>query len=208
MRTLTGLLIAAALLIAACGDDDSTPVSAGAGDDTASTDTTGNPAGPTTTTAPPGTDEAAEPIDDQPEPVDEGSDVDQPSGEQLEAELAAARERWGALDAQSYRMRLSVVCFCLVDHVGPFDVTVTDATVTEVAYAPGALAEVDTPPADADIVTVEEIFDVIERSIGVADEVRVTYDAETGVPTEVWIDRSFQTADEEIGYTVALDGVG
>ena len=103
-------------------------------------------------------------------------------------------------------MELSVVCFCLVDYVGPFEVTVTDGAVAEVAYAPGALAEVDTPPADADILTVEDVFDAIERSIGTADEVRVTYDRETGVPTDVWIDASFQTADEEIGYTVAVDG--
>ncbi|MEO1062551.1 MAG: DUF6174 domain-containing protein [Actinomycetota bacterium] len=207
MRTLIALLIATTLVLAACGDDEPTPVSAGAGDDTETTDTT---------TAPPTTDgpeelapEPPEPVDEAPapEPVDPDGETAAPSGEQLEAELAAARARWAAMDTDTYRMEQSLVAQ-LVDEVGPFDVTVTDGLISEVNYAPSALAAGGSPPADVGVATIEEIFEAIEAAIGTADEVRVTYDAETGVPVDVWIDESFELADEERGYTVvlAIDG--
>lgn len=214
MRTLIALLIATTLVLAACGDDESTPVSAGAGDDTETTDTTDAPAtdAPATTEAPDElAPEPAEPVDEEPEadpePVDRDDDVAAPSGEQLEAELAAARGRWATLDIDSYTMEQSIVAQ-LVEYVGPFTVTVTDGLVAEVAYAPAAPSAGGTPPADVGVATVEEIFDAIDAAIGTADEVRVTYDAETGVPTEVWIDESYDLADEERGYTVALTSEG
>lgn len=212
MRTLIALLIATTLVLAACGDDEPTPVSAGAGDDTETTTTETTD----TTTAPPTTDgpeelapEPPEPVDEAPapEPVDPDGETAAPSGEQLEAELAAARARWAAMDTDTYRMEQSLVAQ-LVDEVGPFDVTVTDGLISEVNYAPSALAAGGSPPADVGVATIEEIFEAIEAAIGTADEVRVTYDAETGVPVDVWIDESFELADEERGYTVvlAIDG--
>ena len=210
MRTLIALLTATFLLLAACGDDEPTPVTAGPGDDTETTD---GSLPPETTDAPVTTD--ADPVDEAPttdldpdgEALDPDGDEATPSGEQLEAELAAARARWAELDVRDYTMEQTVVAQ-LVDYVGPFTVAVTDGVVSDVAYAASALSEADAPPADVEVATVEDIFDLIERSIGVADEVRVTYDAETGVPTDVWIDESFQMADEEIGYTVVFDGEG
>ena len=213
MRVLTSLLLASVLLLVACGGDDPTPVSAGvdtgaepSGDGTtAPAVTEGSPIATPTTVASPTT---TPPLEPEPEPIAPGPGDDAaPSGEQLESELAAARDRWAAAGIESYTMEQSVVAQ-LVDLVGPFVVTVTDGTIARVEYAAGALAEGSTPPADAEVATVEEIFELIGRSIGVAAEVRVTYDAETGAPLDVWIDESFQTADEEIGYTVVLDGAG
>jgi hypothetical protein len=195
MRAATALVLVSTLLFAACGDDQD-PASSGS--DTVP---------PPTTTEPvandddPGTTDPPETTPDS--PGDDGEA--EPRGEELAAELAAARQRWAALERDSYSMELTVECFCLLDYVGPFDVTVVDGTVSEVAYAPGARAEVDTPPANANIVTIDEIFDMIDDAIGTADEVRVSYDPDTGVPTSVWIDREFEMADEEIGFSVVLD---
>jgi Family of unknown function (DUF6174) len=56
-------------------------------------------------------------------------------------------------------------------------------------------------------VTVEQIFDLVERSLegrrqGTVAEVRASYDTSFGYPNDVWVDPSYQIADEEQGYVL------
>ncbi|MEM9607488.1 MAG: DUF6174 domain-containing protein [Actinomycetota bacterium] len=208
MRTrLLVLTLAAGLALAACRDDPE-PVVAGDTTPTTAPDSAPSTVAPATTapevTAAPDTTAAPETTMPEELPVGAtGGGGSAESGEELEAELAAARERWAVAGPTAYTMELGVVCFCLAEYVGPFVVEVDAGTILSVAYADGALATGDVP-ADADIRSVDDVFGVIESWIGDADEVRVTYDDETGLPTDVWVDPSFQMADEEIGYTIAL----
>ena len=54
-----------------------------------------------------------------------------------------------------------------------------------------------------DFSTIDAFFDVVEAAYARhADRVDATYDPASGVPISIWIDASFQTADEEFGYSV------
>ncbi len=75
--------------------------------------------------------------------------------------------------------------------------SILDATTGEAESDGLALAEIY-----ADVSTIDALFDVID-SAGEAEVVTVSYDAELGYPTEIYIDESFQMADEEMRYLVS-----
>lgn len=114
----------------------------------------------------------------------------------VRAELDAAEARWAAAGIRSYTIVEQPRCFCLAT---VHTVTVTDGTVTSVvSETEGGATGPTLGPW-----TVEELFAAIRTSIDEgAVEVRVTYDASTGVPLDVWVDRERMMADEEWGVGV------
>jgi len=98
-------------------------------------------------------------------------------------------------------------CFCLPASRQPMTVTVRDGSVTEVAYAAGAdegFTPGDAVPGDVKgtIPTVDGLFDEIQDGIDrPADEIEVTYDADSGMPTTIFIDYVARAADEELRIT-------
>jgi hypothetical protein len=53
------------------------------------------------------------------------------------------------------------------------------------------------------LLTMSERFDQLEEAyLSGADRVDVSYDAQLGYPSSVYIDRSFMMADEEISYSI------
>jgi hypothetical protein len=112
--------------------------------------------------------------------------------------LETARARWDAAGVDDYSYTISRGCFCPPEFIGPFQVAVRDGAIVS-ATRDGAA--VDT--AQVQIPTVPAIFDEIAEAIEAgAAEVRVTYDATLGYPTDVWIDQDRMMADEEMGYAV------
>lgn len=117
-----------------------------------------------------------------------------------ETDLALARQRWALSNVRSYDYTASRSCFCAPASLRPITVTVTNGVVTRQVYA-------DTgepvPTAIPDFSTIDAFFDVVEAAYARhADRVDATYDPASGVPISIWIDASFQTADEEFGYSV------
>lgn len=112
-------------------------------------------------------------------------------------DLDEAMARWEAADLGAYRLTLQRSCFCpSPDYTGPFDVTVRDGVIEAVRLS-GERVDAERG------MTVRALFDLIEEAYDRgAEVVRVTFDPEVGVPTEVYIDYSSQMADEEISYTV------
>jgi uncharacterized protein len=128
---------------------------------------------------------------------DQGAeDPDATDPDVARAELAAAEARWAAAGIRSYTIVEEPRCFCLAT---VHTVTVTDGTVaTVVSETEGGADGPTLGPW-----TVEELFAAIRTSIDEgAVEVRVTYDAATGVPLDVWVDRERMMADEEWGVAV------
>ena len=111
-------------------------------------------------------------------------------------DLAAARARWSASGLRAYTMTQSRSCFCPRDATGPFRVAVRDGAVTQVTL--------DGKPVPTDrALTVEDLFDLLADAYARgADEVRVTYHASLGYPTELWVDYEQRIADEETGYAI------
>jgi putative hemolysin len=114
----------------------------------------------------------------------------------VRAELDAAEARWVAAGIRSYTIVEEPRCFC-------------PATVHTVTVTDGVVADMVSESKDESFVstlgpwTVEELFAAIRASIDEgAVEVRVTYDAITGVPLDVWVDRERMLADEEWGVAV------
>ena len=113
-------------------------------------------------------------------------------------DLARARARWQAADIDSYAYTIQRNCFCTEEYRGPFDVTAQNDRITSIKRNGQTVAG-----NPAEVPTVDELFRLLAEAYAQgAAEVRVTYDTARGYPTEIWIDRNEQIADEEVGYTV------
>ena len=102
--------------------------------------------------------------------------------------LAKARERWAARDADSYRFRLALSCFC-VQH-SPVTIRVHDG---KPRGTPRRLREFD---------TVEELFARIAEELGRGGDPGARYARRTGVPRQFDADPLPPAVDDEYGVTV------
>jgi hypothetical protein len=116
-------------------------------------------------------------------------------------ELSRNRELWARIGPSAYEYALERRCFCGEAARGPIRVTVEVGAVVERVYVGSG----DPVPASFDDLfpVVDGLFDVLEDAYERdAHQIDVTYDPETGVPIDFWIDYSENTIDEELGYTV------
>jgi hypothetical protein len=118
-----------------------------------------------------------------------------------EGELEANRKRWASLALTSYEYVLARSCFCPPAFLGPVLVRVEDSVVTERSFV--EVIEPDPGAPGESFPSVAGLFDIIadayERD---AHVVEVTYDPETGVPLDIYVDYEQNVADEELGLTV------
>lgn len=117
------------------------------------------------------------------------------------AAFDAARARWRATAASHYTMRIRYTCFCA--RHGLWTVTVRDG-----ALATASPIEPRSGPASGlsatfeGVGTVEELFDQLDRALGGADDVSVTYDEASGYPSAASIDWIARAVDEELAWTI------
>jgi transglutaminase-like putative cysteine protease len=108
---------------------------------------------------------------------------------------------WQDNAIDDYRYTLNVGCFCLPEWRGPVTIEVRDGKTVSVTFVDSGEAA----PADnfARYDTIDDLFVVLTDMQG-QDPVTfdVTYDENTGVPTNVWVDVSEMMADEELGLTI------
>lgn len=107
----------------------------------------------------------------------------------------APSQRYPEFEASSYTYRLTVMCFC--PQVGPVQVTVTDAEVTDVLaedQEPG-----DTLPAYVRL-SINDIIDVANSQA--PDRVEVTWPDGQDHPTRVSSDPIQGATDDEVTYTI------
>jgi hypothetical protein len=114
-------------------------------------------------------------------------------------DLERARARWEATRPANYQYAVERLCFCYP--VGAARVTVEWDEVTSVVFLEEA-PEGFEPSADL-YPSVDGLFDILEDAVeSGAHSISVTYDPETGVPVEFFIDYSENIADEELGMRV------
>lgn len=125
----------------------------------------------------------------------------QEPGNPLLIELEANRGRWTDLGWLDYDLTLARSCFCLLESIGPVTVRVRNGGIVSQTYT-----ETGTPVPEQHAVffpAVEGLFDVILESIeSGADHITVTYDSNTGAPTEIFIDSIENATDDELTITV------
>ena len=110
-----------------------------------------------------------------------------------------ARGRWAAAGPASYTYRFQRSCFCAPPYTAPVVLTVQDRRVARAVFAEtGAPVDAEGYPA------VDELFAQIGEAITEdAYLIRVSYDPALGYPTEVYVDRSPQIADEELSLSAS-----
>jgi Family of unknown function (DUF6174) len=106
-------------------------------------------------------------------------------------DLDSARAAWRAEDVGGYALKVQTQCFCAPQD---YRVVVGDDGTVQKSASENYLPE-----------TVDDLFAIIQ--MGYDDNavtVEVIYNA-VGVPLRIFIDRSKQMADEEIGFKVAFE---
>jgi len=116
-------------------------------------------------------------------------------------DLAEARARWEGVGPESYEFAVLRSCFCPKEWRGPVRVAVSSGVAVDWTYVDEGTAVPES--LQPHFPTVAGLFDVLEDAYErQAETVRVTYDAETGAPVEIWIDYQSNVADEELGFTI------
>jgi hypothetical protein len=127
-----------------------------------------------------------------------------PELDDLRHQVAVNRARWAAVGPATYVYEVEHACFCALEAVGPVRVSVEGGSVTARAYVQSG------EPVDSAFAgifpSVDGLFDVLERAIErEADDVRVTWDPDTGAPLDFSIDYLKNAVDEEESYRI-VDG--
>lgn len=124
-----------------------------------------------------------------------------PDDRDLEDEIAAHRAQWVAERPQTYQYDVEHVCYCPEEAMGPVRVIVSGEEVVSRTYVDdGSAVSEHLAPF---FPSVDGLFDVLQEAVDQdADQIHVSWDAETGIPREFFIDYSVSMADEEQGYTV------
>ena len=116
------------------------------------------------------------------------------------------QQKWQDANITHYRFELNISCFCAFRDQMPLTIEVRDGQIVHMATVDGTLV-LDTDQNYefyAPHATIDLLFAELDAALnGGADTVTVTYDATYGFPTEVAIDYSQETADEEMYYSIS-----
>jgi hypothetical protein len=107
-------------------------------------------------------------------------------------DLDRYRDLWRAQGIVSYDYTLRRLCFCPVETTDSMRVQVRSGQIVAATYiATGAAASVQFA------VTIDQIFDDIERTLRDGKVLSIRYDPVRGFPTEAHLDRVIQAIDDE-----------
>ena len=122
------------------------------------------------------------------------------------SEFSNNQQKWQDANINHYRMQLNISCFCAFRDQMPLTVEVLDEQIVYMAATDGTMV-LDTDPNYeffAPHATISLLFAELDAALnGGADSVTVTYDPTYGFPTEIGIDFSQETADEEMYYSIS-----
>lgn len=122
--------------------------------------------------------------------------------------LDAAKALWNKAAKNSYTLQQTRSCFCMPDSIRPISFDVVNGTIQtgSVAYADASGGKLtDEMLSRGGLYTVNAAFDYIQEAINErADNIDVEYDATTGYPKSIYVDRSHMIADEELGLTFVM----
>jgi len=126
------------------------------------------------------------------------------------SEVQQAREKWQAANISHYRFNVHISCFCVFTENMPLIVEVKDGEVVSMEYSTGNEIDPQLLELFDRYVTVDRLFDGIEKSFevagsdqGAADKVTVEYDATYGFPTKIDIDFVEEATDDELYLTIS-----
>ena len=120
-------------------------------------------------------------------------------------DFIANKAKWDREGPAAYTYVFQRLCFCGGEAIQQVRITVSGGQVTAVVRVADGQA---VPPEQVNQffrVTIDSLFGLVGDAIeGDAHDLDVTYDSRWGYPTAVYIDYDANTADEEQGFTAAL----
>ena len=123
---------------------------------------------------------------------------------ELAQRIEAARTQWQLADVSGYQYGFNKFCECHRETPPETLVTVIDGTVTDVRHRMAKTG--DTIPADARNFslywTIEDLFSLLDRAAHTRASVRAQFDAEVGVPKEIFIDYDPELIGDEVDVRV------
>lgn len=121
-------------------------------------------------------------------------------------DFISAFYRWTVFLQQNsceYKFKLGRLCFCLREFVGPTIITVKNNKVVSAEFEDEELGEVPQQIFD-ELPTILDLFSILLEAALKADEIAISYDAVTGIPTDASIDFIKLAIDDEIDYSIEL----
>lgn len=126
------------------------------------------------------------------------------------SEVEIAREKWQAANISHYRFNVHISCFCVFTENMPLIVEVQNGEVVSMEYSTGNEIDPQLLELFDRYVTIDRLFDGIEKSFAVegidqgpADKVTVEYDATYGFPTKIDIDFVENAIDDELYLSIS-----
>ncbi len=117
------------------------------------------------------------------------------SNQQARTDFEANKQKWNDLNANNYRFTLERSGFIGGEARKPVDLIVAGNTVTNAQFSDGTNGQVP----EFNQLSIDELFNTIEQALdNNAAEVRVEYNATTGIPESIFVDQSQLIADEEL----------
>ncbi len=114
----------------------------------------------------------------------------------LDAEAEQAWIQWHEQGFNDYSYRLGLSCFCPRVSV---QVIVKDGRVVQVGNGPEGDSKTFTAFGGLEP-TIDNAFVMLGQAQRAADEVTVSFDEATGMPTNIYVDPSSNGSDDEVGY--------
>ena len=114
--------------------------------------------------------------------------------------------KWQDSGISHYTFDLMIGCFCVFRDEMPLTIEVKDGEVVSITKANGSVVDASDPNYEffQTYVTIDNLFAALEAEVsGGAAQVTVTYEPLYGYPTEAYIDRSQEIADDELSLQVS-----
>ena len=105
---------------------------------------------------------------------------------------------WNENKLSDYSFNFRASCFCIDEWVSEVKVTVISGNISKVILIKNNLSPTKLKPEQW--FTIDELFDYAKNALEQAYKYDIKYDASFGYPTEISIDWSEDTADDEVIY--------
>jgi hypothetical protein len=120
-------------------------------------------------------------------------------GPAIVAEIAAHRLQWLAQGVWSYEWRVTFSCECVLS--GPTTITVVNGEVTAVSN-PLVAVRPDEVEVEGFPLTVDALYEEALRTLEAGGTAEATWDAASGLPRTLFLDRDRNTIDDELSVTI------
>jgi hypothetical protein len=105
-------------------------------------------------------------------------------------ELNENKQKWEKNDIQDYSYQFRRSCFCPQEITRPVDITVQNGKVSDAQFA-----DAKGKPPEQNQQSINGLFTIIQDAIDRGRQVEVEYNAKTGMPTKIVIDRDQMPVD-------------